>query len=111
MNLPPILENHKEDLVSLCQEFKVSKLYAFGSVVSERFNPLSSDLDFWVEMLELIPIERGEALLGLWDGLEDLFNRKVDLLTTSQIENPYLRKSIEASKVLVYDGSGKEILS
>ena len=60
MNLPPILENHKKDLISLCHEFKVSKLYAFGSVVSDRFDPISSDLDLWVEMLEMGPLERGD---------------------------------------------------
>jgi uncharacterized protein len=33
-----------------------------------------------------------------------MFQRKVDLLINSSIENPILRKSIDLSKILIYDG-------
>ncbi|HBX49560.1 MAG: hypothetical protein A2275_11545 [Bacteroidetes bacterium RIFOXYA12_FULL_35_11] len=34
--------------------------------------------------------------------------RKVDMLTDSSIKNPYLRKNIDASKFLIYDGQRKK---
>jgi hypothetical protein len=45
-------------------------------------------------------MDRGEALISIWDKFEDLFHRKVDLLTESSIKNHYLRKSIDTTKVL-----------
>ena len=94
---------------NLCETHKVKSLYAFGSSVTESFNPTKSDIDLLVEIDDVDPIERGEMLLSLWDKFEDFFKRKVDLLTDASIKNPFLRKSIDASKVLIYDGSGKEI--
>ena len=38
--------------------------------------------------------------------LEQLFERKVDLLTNKKIRNPYLMKEIENSKLLLYDRAG-----
>lgn len=48
-----------------------------------------------------------EALLSLWDKLEALFKRKVDLLTEDSIRNPYLKSNINRTKKLVYDGEGE----
>ena len=45
----------------------------------------------------------------LWDTFEVFFHRKVDLLTDSSIRNPYLRKSIDSTKILIYDGSGEKV--
>jgi len=85
----------------------VKYLYAFGSSTDERFDPMSSDIDLLVEIDSPDPIDRGEKLLSLWDLFEKFFNRKVDLLTESSVRNPYLKKSIESTKVLIYDGSGE----
>ena len=54
--------------------------------------------------------ERGEKLISIWDTLEDFFHRKVDFYTDSSIHNPYLRKSIDASKILIYDGTSQKVL-
>lgn len=90
---------------SLCQKHSVKYLYAFGSSTNDNFNPDKSDIDLLVEIDDPDPIERGEKLISLWDTFEDFFHRKVDLLTDSSIHNPYLRKSIDATKILIYDGS------
>jgi predicted nucleotidyltransferase len=93
----------------LCKAHDVKYLYAFGSATNDHFNPQSSDIDLMVEIDEADPVKRGENLLSLWDAFERFFNRKVDLLTDASIKNPFLRKSIDAGKVLIYDGSGTEI--
>ena len=93
----------------LCSSHQVRYIYAFGSSVTDRFDEEKSDIDLLVEVDAEDPVERGEKLMSLWDGLEALFLRKVDLLTDSSLKNPYLRKSIEATKVLIYDGLGEKV--
>ena len=85
-------------------------MYAFGSSLNDTFNDKKSDIDIVVDLNYQDPLDYGEALLNLWDELEVLFGRKVDVLTDASIRNPYLRKSIENSKKLIYDGQREEIL-
>jgi len=101
------ISKHPKDFSDLCKNHKVKYLYAFGSSVTNRFDVDNSDIDLLVEIDSNDPIDRGENLLSLWDLFEVFFNRKVDMLTDSSIRNPFLRKSIESTKVLIYDGSGK----
>lgn len=96
--------------IELLIQYDVKNLYAFGSSVSDNFDPDTSDLDFVIEINEPDPVERGDKLMKLWDKFEQLFKRKVDLLTDSSIRNPVLRENIEETKVLIYDGQKKEIL-
>jgi uncharacterized protein len=77
----PIIGARYAQLTQLCEHYRVEKLYVFGSVITERFNPLTSDIDLIVELQPMSPIEGGTALLKLWDAFELLFERKVDLLT------------------------------
>jgi predicted nucleotidyltransferase len=94
----------------LCKNHKVKYLYAFGSSVNDKFDFTKSDIDLLVEIDTNDPIDRGEKLIALWDLFEVFFQRKVDLLTESSIRNPFLRKSVDLTKVLIYDGSGQKIL-
>ena len=84
-------------------------MYAFGSSVTDHFDSSKSDIDVIVELSLKDPIEYGETLLSLWDNLESFFERKVDLLTDESIQNPYLRKSVELTKQLIYDGQGEKV--
>jgi len=99
----------KDDFSELCKNHKVKYLYTFGSCTTDRFDTGKSDIDLLVEIDDPDPLERGEKLMSFWDMLESFFNRKVDLLTDSSIRNPYLRKSIDSTKVLIYDGSWEKI--
>jgi uncharacterized protein len=97
------------DFKTLCRNHKVKYLYAFGSSITNTFDSGKSDIDLLVEIDSPDPLERGEMLISLWDTFENFFHRKVDLLTDSSIKNPYLRKSIDATKILIYDGKGAQI--
>jgi len=77
---------------------------------TERFNPTTSDIDLVVKVDIADPADRGDALLSLWDKLEVLFKRKVDLLTDDSIKNPYLRANIDRTKKLIYDREGEKVL-
>ena len=104
MVISELIRSRYENFLTLCRNHKVKKLYAFGSSVSGQFNPEKSDIDLIVEIDENDPIEKGDILLHFFSELEKLFNRKVDLLTDQPIENPYLKTSVEKSKVLIYAG-------
>ncbi|MFZ0491382.1 MAG: nucleotidyltransferase domain-containing protein [Salegentibacter sp.] len=97
------------DFIALCKSYKVINLYVFGSATTAQFDEDTSDVDLLIEIDEKDPLERGEKLLAIWDKLEEFFQRKVDLLTPSSLINPVLRKKIEATKVLIYDGKRQEI--
>lgn len=97
------------DFTTLCKLYNVKNLYAFGSATTDEFDEDTSDIDLLIEIDENDPLERGEKLIAIWDKLEEFFQRKVDLLTNSSIKNPVLRKNIEATKVLIYDGQRQEV--
>lgn len=103
MKLPIEIENKIEKLISLCNKYKVKKIFVFGSIAKGNFNPKTSDVDLIIEIEDLPPSEKGELIMKLWSELEALFARKVDLLTNLNIKNPYLRNEIENSKYLIYD--------
>lgn len=110
MKLKTEIQSNINEFLFLCKTHKIKFLYAFGSSVTDRFNEKTSDIDFIVEIDAKDPIERGEKLMSLWDKLEEFFKRKVDLLTESCIKNPILRKNIDSTKIMIYDGRGQKIL-
>lgn len=103
------ISKRKNDFLGLCISHKVKYLYAFGSSTTDQFDPLMSDIDLIVEIEESDPINKGEAIMSLWDRFESFFNRKVDLLTEASLKNPFLINSINKSKVLIYDGASKKV--
>ena len=105
------IEKYRKRLTNLCHDnTAVDKIYFFGSVLSPLFNEDTSDVDVLVEVADLPPEERGENLIALWDDLEALFGRKVDLLTENSLRNPFLKKEVERTKKLFYDRQSRKIL-
>lgn len=108
--LPPLIRNHLDELNGLCLKFNIKHLWLFGSVIRDDFRP-DSDIDVLYEFDDdLIP----EALYlkhfwGMWDGLEALWQRKVDFVHYPDIRNPYFKASIDASKLLIYDTEREKI--
>jgi len=101
------IKEYQNRLTDLCQNNQVvNKLYFFGSALTSKFDPQTSDIDVLIEAANLSPEERGEHLLALWDNLEALFSRKVDLLTVDSLRNPYLKREVEQTKKLIYDRQG-----
>lgn len=109
MDLMTLIKERYSEFVDLCRVHKVDKIYAFGSSITDHFDAQRSDIDVVVKIDIDDPADRGEALLSLWDSLEKLFNRKVDLLTEDSIRNPYLRSNIDRTKKLIYDGEGEKV--
>ena len=98
----PDLIRHRAELEQLCRTFHVRRLELFGSAATGQDRPGESDLDF---LVEFEPLPYGGAFNTYFDfrqALEDLFNRPIDLVIDSAIKNPYFRRSVDESKVLVY---------
>jgi len=109
MNLQESINYKTADFLSLCKTYNVKNLYAFGSSITDNFNEDQSDIDLLIEIDNEDPIERGENLMNIWDQLEYFFQRKVDLLTSSSIKNPVLKKKIDSTKILIYEGKEQKI--
>ena len=91
------------DVIRLLRQSKVKRAFAFGSVVSDRFDK-NSDIDLLISFDEkLDPFEYADNYWFLTEQLQKLFNRKIDILTEKTLRNPYLIDSINASKVLLYE--------
>jgi predicted nucleotidyltransferase len=82
----------------LYRRHHVRRLELFGSAVSEEFDAEASDLDFLVEFQPLAPGDRADAYFGLLHGLEDLFARKIDLVTIQAIRNPWSRRAVDRQR-------------
>lgn len=109
MNLKESIKSKMTEFLALCKSHYVKQLYAFGSSITNQFNEESSDIDLLIEIDNDDPIERGESLMNIWEQFEQFFQRKVDLLTNTSIKNPVLRKNIDSTKVLIYDGAKQKI--
>jgi len=96
-----VIDKNIEKIKILCNKHKVSKLFVFGSVLSDKFKK-SSDIDFVVDFSEVDIYNYADNYFNLKDSLENLLNRQVDLLEEKAIKNPYLRKTIDSSKRLIY---------
>lgn len=81
-----LLRNNRHNL----QKYGVKRIGLFGSFVREENNQ-ESDIDFLVEFEE--GMKNFDNFINLAFFLEELFNKKVDLLTQESL-NPYLKPYI-----------------
>jgi predicted nucleotidyltransferase len=86
---------------SLCKSHKVEKLYAFGSILTDKFND-KSDVDLIVSFGNVDLLEYADNYFDLKFSLENIFKRSVDLLEEKAIKNPYFKKVVEEKKQLIY---------
>ncbi len=109
-NINPIVSNKIQILNHLCQRYKIQTLYLFGSATSNRFTD-KSDLDFLVTFGDIPQIDYADYFFDFMHDLENLYQRKIDLLTDKSLTNPYLIKSINQNKKLIYDRRNQEIFA
>jgi hypothetical protein len=93
------------ELSSLCVQRKVRRLALFGSATREGFTPGTSDIDFIVEFEPMKPKAYADNYFGLLEDLERLFGVTVDLVEYGPIKNPYFKREIEETRVVVYEAA------
>jgi uncharacterized protein len=91
-----------EQVAELCRRHSVRRLALFGSAVRADFDPTRSDLDFLVDFEPLPPAPHADAYFNLLADLEMLFDRPIDLVESAALRNPYRRREIEATQVLLH---------
>lgn len=84
-----------------CKKFRVKKLEVFGSLARGDFRD-DSDVDFLVEFEDLFEPNISDKYFGLLEELENLCQRKVDLVEATSITNPFFKQSIERNRTLIY---------
>ena len=94
-------EQQKRQLAELCRRFEVKRLDLFGSATTDEFKA-ESDLDFVVEFVPEGWEGAADRYFGLLFALEELFGRKIDLVTRRSIRNPFFRRGVESTRRLVY---------
>jgi predicted nucleotidyltransferase len=95
------LELFVPDIIKLCEIHKVKSLYAFGSVLTDRFNK-ESDIDLIVDFSNIAVEEYADNYFDFKFALQDMLKRPIDLLEEKAIKNPYFRQSIHQQRQLVY---------
>lgn len=106
--LPEILVEHENAIRRLCADLAVRELRVFGSVVTERFDPARSDLDFVVEFFDSDKPGIFDRYMTLADGLELIFQRPVDLITRQSIKNPIFRNAVDSTSQSLYAASSAQ---
>ena len=105
MALNPVLERAITDRIdairAVCRLHGVATLDLFGSGVTTDWQVGRSDIDLLVTF-DGDSHGLADRFLGLAEDLEMVLGAKVELLTSDSIRNPYLRESIEATRVSVY---------
>lgn len=99
----PFLAKKLENIKQICKDHSVKRLYVFGSVCSSHFNN-NSDIDLLLSFNEnLSPEERGEKYWKLLYILEDLLQRKVDIITEGSLKNPFFIEELNEKKITIYE--------
>jgi predicted nucleotidyltransferase len=98
-----IVKEKLPQIVELCKKYRVVRMYLFGSAARDDFDPATSDIDLLITFsTEVKLLELAEVYFDLHYALDDLFGRKVDLVTEDTLRNPYFIASVERSKQLLY---------
>lgn len=97
-----IINDNIHKLFALCCKYKVRKLYAFGSILTPRFNE-QSDVDILVDFnSEIDHNNYADNYFDFYEALKALFERDVDLVDETSVKNPYFKEELEETKYLIY---------
>ena len=96
-----ILVANIEDITKLCELHNVKTLFAFGSVLTDKFDE-DSDIDLIVDFANINVEDYADNYFDLKFSLQDILTRPIDLLQDKAIKNPYFRKTVNEQRKIVY---------
>lgn len=102
-----LITDNKDAIAALCRQYGVESLDVFGSASNGAFDAETSDVDFIVAFADMSP-GIANRYLYFAEALERLLGRPVDVMFDQPIRNPYLRRSVEASRENVYERSARQ---
>jgi predicted nucleotidyltransferase len=95
------LDNYRDQLPPLCRKHHVKSLWAFGSVLTDRFRP-ESDVDLIVAFKKMRVEDYADNYFDFKFTLQDILNRPIDLLEQQALRNPYFLENVNSTKQLIY---------
>jgi hypothetical protein len=92
-----------DDIIRLCREHGVKRLEIFGSAArGDDFDEERSDADFLVEFKTISKTDPLGEFFGLESALSAVLGRDVDLVEASALRDPYIIRSANSERQLVY---------
>lgn len=92
---------YKRQIAVLCKKYNVEQLHIFGSAVKNTMTE-DSDVDILVKFKPFNLSNYFQNYMEFKNSLQNLFKRNVDLVEEQTLSNPYLIKSINQNKELIY---------
>jgi len=97
-----LIQNKIGDIIAGCKEHQVESIALFGSAAKNAMND-DSDIDLLVEFSDDIDVmDYADNYFSLLNQLQEILNRKVDLLSSRSLKNPVLGEEVYKSKVDLY---------
>jgi predicted nucleotidyltransferase len=100
-DMQPLISDNIDKIRTLCLEYNVKTLFAFGSVCTDKFSA-TSDIDLLISFNPMDYGDYADTYFELADKFESLFSRPVDLVTDKSLSNPYFIDSVNQTKTLLY---------
>lgn len=97
----PQVKQHVNEIAAICRRYGVRRLELFGSAASDDFDAETSDVDFIFEF-DSDPVKLADRYFGLMEDLEALLHRKVDLVSSQDVRNPYFLQVANRHRVTLY---------
>lgn len=95
------LSAHTNEISKLCETHKVKSLYAFGSVLSDKFDD-DSDIDLIVDFADIDVEEYADNYFDFKFSLQQILKRPIDLLESKALKNPYFKQAVDQQRELIY---------
>lgn len=95
------IDNYIQQIIDLCKKHRVKSLYAFGSVLTPKFNS-DSDIDLLVDFNAIAAEDYFDNYYSLKESLENIFQREVDLVEDKGIRNNVFRRVVDRTKQIIY---------
>jgi len=96
-----LLDPHMPAIRDLCQQYKVSSLRAFGSVLRSDFRA-DSDIDLVVEFDDSSTANAFQRFFDFKEALEEALGHPVDLITAKSLANPYFIQELQETGLALY---------
>ena len=98
MPIPLAIDRNR--IAQFCQQWRITELALFGSVLRNDFRP-ESDVDVLVTFEDDVPWSLWE-LITMRDSLQKIFGREVDLVEKRAIKNPFRRHHILSNYEVIH---------
>lgn len=98
-----LVQEQLEQIQTLCREYHVTRLEIFGSAARDDFDPDRSDIDILVEFSPGTDLGPWMArFFALQEQLTAVLGRKVDLVMATAVHNPYILRSVNQDRRVLY---------